>query len=81
MREIRHAQGLPEPGKPKDEEIELVSGLHAAVFYLGVRKWIYGMPMPPHLEHDIELRVAAFLDGTPEAFGRIAADRRKQSAA
>ena len=63
--EIRHAQGLSEDAPVRDEELELVWGLHATVFYLGVRNWIYGMPVPPAADRDIELRVAAFLHGVP----------------
>ena len=79
--EIRHAQGLSEDAPIRDEELELVWGLHATVFYLGVRKWIYGMPVPPAADRDIELRVAAFLHGVPSTFARIAEKGRKGRAA
>ena len=61
----------------RNEEVELVWGLHATVFYLGVRKRGYSMPVPPATEQDIELRVAAFLHGAPFAFARIATKAHK----
>src|SRR4051794_21760694 len=79
--EIRHARGLAEDAPPRDEEMELVWGLHAAVFYLGIRKWIYGMPVPPMAERDIELRVTGFLHGVPAAFVRMSAEARGSKAA
>jgi AcrR family transcriptional regulator len=78
VQEIRQAHGLSEQPEPRDEEIELVWGLHAAVYYLGVRKWVYGMPLPANPERDIELRVAAFLHGAPTTFGRIAAEGKRR---
>lgn len=70
--ELRASNNLPadEPALP--EEIELVWGLHASIFYLGVRRWIYGLPTPPDHESDIALRVLAFLHGAPAVFERLA---------
>ena len=65
--EIRHELGLPTTAalKPLEAEIEHVWDLHAVMFYLGVRKWIYGMDWPEDLETAVSRRVAAFLDGVP----------------
>jgi AcrR family transcriptional regulator len=65
--EMRAEQGLPLAPPAREAEIELVWGLHAAIFYLGVRHWIYGMPMPADLDGDIALRIDAFLHGAPAA--------------
>lgn len=43
-------------------EIEAVWSLHAAIFYLGVRKFIYHMPVGD-LEPIIEMKVLSFIDG------------------
>jgi AcrR family transcriptional regulator len=65
--EMRAERGLPLAPPAREDEIELVWGLHAAIFYLGVRRWIYGMPMPADLDADIALRIDAFLRGAPAA--------------
>lgn len=67
-RELRHSHDVPEPAtiEELEEEIELVWVMHSSVFYLGVRKWIYGQPIPKDLDRLIEMRVDAFLHGTPQ---------------
>lgn len=78
--EIRLANGLPGFGEapPQDLEIELVWGLHAGIFYLGVRRWIYGLPVPDDIDAVIAAKVTAFLDGAPAAMAKaIEAPRRK----
>ncbi len=66
-REIRHAYAVPDP--PNDEaendEVELIWALHSSIFYIGVRKWVYDLPTTKDLERLIDLRVDAFLEGTP----------------
>lgn len=68
IREIRAELGLPQtPEVPLTEaEFEHVYDLHASIFYLGVRKWIYGMELPEDLDGAVARRVAAFLDGVPK---------------
>jgi AcrR family transcriptional regulator len=71
--ELRAACGQPEGTSLCEEEAELIWSLHAAIFYLGVRRWIYAMPMPADLDADIALKVRAFLSGAPVAlWGRDA---------
>lgn len=66
-RELRHAYGIPEPADAlaEDEEVELIWAMHSSVFYIGVRKWIYGLTAPKNIERLIDMRVDAFLQGTP----------------
>ncbi|UXN67304.1 TetR/AcrR family transcriptional regulator (plasmid) [Phyllobacterium sp. A18/5-2] len=45
-------------------EIEAVWGLHAAIFYLGVRKFIYNMPVED-IDRVVELELKVFLEGIP----------------
>jgi AcrR family transcriptional regulator len=45
-------------------EIEAVWGLHAAIFYLGVRKFIYNMPVDD-IDRVVELELKVFLEGIP----------------
>lgn len=82
--EIRHEFGLPDaalvPLTPT--EIELVWGLNSRIFYFGVRKYIYGMPVPDNLEALIEAEVAIFFDGvratlTPMLVPDVAEARRR----
>ncbi|WP_050419489.1 TetR/AcrR family transcriptional regulator [Bradyrhizobium tropiciagri] len=44
-------------------EIEMVWGLHAAIFYLGVRKFIYSMPLETDVNSIIDAKVTTFLGG------------------
>ncbi len=66
-RELRHEHGIPEPGDgdAEDDEVELVWAMHASIFYIGVRKWIYELPTPKNLDRLIDLRVDSFLLGVP----------------
>jgi AcrR family transcriptional regulator len=74
-RELRHEYDIPEPtsASQEDDEIELVWAMHSSVFYLGVRKWIYGQPIPKDLDRVVEMRVDAFLQGVPHV---LRADRK-----
>ena len=69
--ELRHEFGAPTiEARPVTEmEIEAVWSLHAAIFYLGVRKFIYSMPVGP-LEPLIEMKVLSFIDGAHTVIGR-----------
>lgn len=44
-------------------DIEVLWGFHSSFFYLGVRKWVYQMPVPENLNELITHRVNSFLDG------------------
>lgn len=69
MAEIRSAYDLPASSstKQRDVDLELIWSLHASIFYLGVRKWIYGLPVSDNVEDHIARQVDAFLNGVPEA--------------
>ncbi|WP_244896620.1 TetR/AcrR family transcriptional regulator [Paraburkholderia phenazinium] len=69
MAEIRSAYDLPAPTGARQREIdlELIWSLHASIFYLGVRKWIYGLPVTDDIEDHIARQVDAFLNGVPAA--------------
>jgi AcrR family transcriptional regulator len=64
-REIRQFYGLPDFDAipPTQAEVELVWGVNSRVFYFGVRKYIYGMPVPEDLNLLIEAEVRTFFDG------------------
>lgn len=46
-----------------EAEAEAVWSLHAAIYYLGVRKHIHNLPTPVDFELDIDLKVRVFLGG------------------
>jgi AcrR family transcriptional regulator len=48
-----------------DIEIEMIWALHASIFYLGVRQYIYGMPMTVPVDEIIEAKIRTFLHGIP----------------
>ncbi|MCA8274659.1 TetR/AcrR family transcriptional regulator [Burkholderia sp. AU30280] len=85
LRELRHEYDLATPATEtqRNAEIELVWSLHASIFYFGVRKWVYGLPVPDDLDTEIERLVDAFLHGTPAALKQLApgtAARRRRRA-
>jgi AcrR family transcriptional regulator len=67
LKEVRHSFGISEPSSNEvlDAEIELLWGLHASIFYLGVRKWVYGLKIPKDIEGVIRAKVDSFLSGAP----------------
>lgn len=76
-REIRLALGLPPATEVplKETEVELVWGLNSRVFYFGVRKYVYGMPVPDNLDQLIEFEVRTFFEGVTHTLrGLVVAD-------
>ena len=67
IRELRREHGLPPPSaRPISElEFEFVWALHASIFYIGVRKWIYGLQIPENVDEVVANLATAFLDGVP----------------
>jgi AcrR family transcriptional regulator len=72
LQEMIHEYGLPEPADElaREDMLEQIWGWHSSIFYLGVRKWIYGFPLPKDLDHLIDQRVEAFLRGVPDLLRR-----------
>jgi len=64
-KEIRHFYRLPSPDRVPltSTEIELVWSVNSRIFYFGVRKYIYGMMVPPNLSELIEAEVRTFFEG------------------
>lgn len=42
VRESRRHIGRSHRGKPSAREMELIMGLHGSIFYMGMRRWVYG---------------------------------------
>ena len=43
VRESRRYLGRANRGKPTARELELTMGLHGSIFYMGMRRWVYGL--------------------------------------
>lgn len=72
LAEMRREYKLAEPTEQQyEDEIEFIWGLHAAIFYVGVRKWIYGLTVPKDIERLIDQKVEAFVESAPSVLKRI----------
>lgn len=58
-----HQQSHVDQELDLDIEVELVWALHASIFYLGMRKWVYVTRMPADLERTVHVLVSSFLAG------------------
>ncbi|MBP7063835.1 TetR/AcrR family transcriptional regulator [Ferrovibrio sp.] len=63
--EMRHEFGLPGIDKLQvgDAELELYWGLHGSIIYDGIRKYIYGLDVPPDVEPTIDAKIDTFIGG------------------
>jgi AcrR family transcriptional regulator len=82
IRELRREYGLPPPAEVaiSELEFELVWALHASIFYIGIRKWIYGLEIPEHIDAVIEGLTAAFFDGVPAVMAQVVTNAAKSRA-
>jgi AcrR family transcriptional regulator len=74
--EIRHAHGLAPSASAtiSESELELIWSLHASIFYVGVRKWIYDLPVTEDIDVLIKQMVDAFLNGSPHTLQQLDSD-------
>ena len=71
--ELRHDLGLPPAaGALAEREHELFWGLHGRIFYIAIRRFVYGTPTPDDLEVIVRDAVEAFFSGAPAVVGRLA---------
>jgi AcrR family transcriptional regulator len=49
-----------------EAEREMFWHLHGSIFYLGIRRWIYGLPVPVDLDAAVRQRCLSFLLSAPE---------------
>lgn len=71
-REVRHAAGVDPGGPLRHDEIEAVAGLHGAVGYVGLRRWVYQMEDAIDVEGAVESLIESFVVGAPAACRRMA---------
>lgn len=71
--ELREAAGIANAAGTalSPEELEIAWGLHGELFYLAIRRWVYGMPMPDDLSPLIEASIVRFLEGAPAAMRSV----------
>lgn len=62
--EFHHAYSVPVPAdaENREMELELVWALHAAIFYIGMRKWVYVSGIPKKVNPVIEVLVEGFIE-------------------
>jgi len=68
-RAIRAETGMA--GEPGPAELALAGGLHGAVVFIGVRRWVYGIETPEDLAAEVRAIIEAFVAGAPAAVARI----------
>lgn len=72
LAELRREFKVAEPtAQQYEDEIEFVWGLHAAIFYVGMRKSVYGLPVPQDIERLIGQKLQAFLASAPAVLKNI----------
>ncbi len=83
MRELRAANGLPDPEKVAftEPELELAWGLHGSIFYIAIRKWIYEVAIPSDIEGVIAAEVESFMNGAPKVVARLIDEHRRPASA
>lgn len=57
-------------GRVTDRELEMVLTLHAIIYHLGVRKWVFSIPLKGRIRDLIRLKVSIFLHGVGAAAAR-----------
>lgn len=71
--ELRAELGLPgfEEVPLQEEEVELVWGINARVFYLGQRQWIFDSPLVLDVDAIIEQTITSFMYGAKEIVPKL----------
>jgi AcrR family transcriptional regulator len=55
------------PSGPSEQAVELSWGLHGEIFYLAIRRWVYGAKVTTDLDAFVRLTVRKFVEGAPAA--------------
>ena len=90
IRETRRHRGVSSRARPTQREMELLMGLHGGLYYVSMRRWIYGQGVytedAPMVYEELMVRdrVRGYLLASSELFGGTAGRRwrrwRRQSA-
>lgn len=72
LEELRFEHGVEAPTPQQyEDEIEFIWGLHAAIFYVGVRKYVYGLPVPDDMDRLVGQKLDVFLASAPKALKNL----------
>ncbi|EME69876.1 hypothetical protein H261_11364 [Paramagnetospirillum caucaseum] len=71
-RELRAELGIGTDAPISLEEIEMAAGLHGAIAYVGVRRWVYHAQTPPDLGPVFTELVRTYLAGVGDSYRRLA---------
>lgn len=65
--ELRYSNGLPDPQeRPLTEaEVDMAVALHGSIYYAGIRRWVYDLPLPEDLDGHVVRIVRTYLRGAP----------------
>lgn len=66
-REVRAAAGLDAATHPTEAEIEIAAGLHGAVGYVGLRRWVYQTSVEIDVDAAVSALIEAFVNSAPTA--------------
>lgn len=71
--ELRAEQNLPDPKQTPitEREMDLAWNFHGGIFYIGIRKFIYGTEKRENFKAAIKDSIAVFLAGAPSVFKSI----------
>lgn len=71
--ELRHELGLPEPSEAplRPEEREATWVLHSGLFYYGVRRYVYRLPITEDTDTAMRAAVTVYLAGMPALYARL----------
>ncbi len=70
--ELRAELGLDSEAPISLEEIEMMAGLHGAIAYVGVRRWVYHAQTPADLGPVFTELVRTYLGGVKDSYRRFA---------
>lgn len=72
VREIQAEAKLPLDQPVGEFEIECVAGLHGAIGYVGMRRWMHRSAPTDEVNQVVTSLIATFLEGAPTAFAALA---------
>ncbi|PPE69830.1 TetR/AcrR family transcriptional regulator [Caldimonas thermodepolymerans] len=74
IRETRRFRGSTSRARPSERELELLMGLHGGMYYIAIRRWIYGQDVHSEAMHEtcdealVRDRVRSYLTSSRELF-------------
>jgi len=75
IRETRRFRGSTSRARPSERELELLMGLHGGMYYISIRRWIYGQDVHSEAVHEtcdealVRDRVRGYLQSSRDLLG------------